>query len=178
MKYLNRFNESKVYFDYTWEEFDPEDLGIIADAVWKKKLSKPGFNCLVRKQEFADKESINKSIIYNFYLEEPDGTLNFIDSLFNPYYHPILKLENPLSSAFKICEDQLDWYENKEVFPIEEDINKNIFVFTDEEFELSSDIKYGYEYRLSYEDCYDLVTWRYQKFNYISLCQLSQRDTF
>lgn len=152
---FKKFNESKsdIYFGYGWKEYNPEEERIVAEKIWRYKLGNE-FNCLIRLSNHEPKN-------YIIYLEEPDGTLNFMDYLTDPF---IFKKYNKSYTEFaiSICKDQLEYYNKLENLPSEEEVKSNLYIFTDEDLELKSEIKYGYAYKIFKEDEYDLVSYHRQ----------------
>jgi len=175
MKYIREFQSNKhnLYFDNSWKEVSPESEGIVANRVWVKNLTKKGFRSLIK---LVDTSTLADGFLtYVIYLQEPDGDLNFMDYLMSPF---IFKKYNRdyLDFAYEICENQLDFYNKMELFPAIEEIQNNLFVFTDEGFELSSNISYGYNYKINSEDEYQLVSYLKDSWNDFSCSFILSKD--
>jgi hypothetical protein len=170
MKYLNYFNEGighkkEIYFGFGWKEFDPKAEGFHALRIWRKKLSKKGFNCLIREIDRLDHWAKSIGHSYIAYLEDSNGTINYMDDIQDPIIYKKYT-SDPLTFASEICENQLDYYNNLDIFPKKEDIENSLYPFTDEGIEISK-VEYGYLYgSLEDSDNYDLV--QYHRYRGVS----------
>jgi hypothetical protein len=170
LKY-DTFLESKIQFGDGWVK------DRIDSRLWRYPIGN-GFNCLIRK-------CIVKEEIINFtiYLEEPDGTLNYMDYLENPFIFTNISMnpldfiktkKDPLYFAIHICKRQLEYYDKLSELPEEEEINKLLYVFTDEDFK-KNDIKYGYSLNISSPKEYNFVRYHnvYYKGEFVCVCYLT-----
>jgi hypothetical protein len=170
LKY-DTFLESKIQFGDGWVK------DRIDSRLWRYPIGN-GFNCLIRK-------CIVKEEIINFtiYLEEPDGTLNYMDYLENPFIFTNISMnpldfiktkKDPLYFAIHICKRQLEYYDKLSELPEEEEINKLLYVFTDEDFK-KNDIKYGYSLNISSPKEYNFVMYHnvYYKGEFVCVCYLT-----
>lgn len=171
MKSYNQFiKESKIniYFPLSWKELDPKKEGISADQMYKKPLSKKGFNCVVLIR------SDDKS--HTFYIEDNMGTYRFMDyvgerSIVFYNLNKILTLQE----AYELCERQLDYYNKMEKLPTEEEIKEFFYIFSDENIDVTNyDIKYGYELgKISDPENYEMIIYHTPRFNSNFICVIS-----
>lgn len=178
-KILNfqKFNETKGlvssdakskshYFGYGWIE-----VNLNALRAWKYKL-KNGFNCVV----LLRKNSGYPGETYIIYLEEPDESMNFMDYMDHPSFYKNTFRKGP-DFAIYICENQLDYYDSIKKFPTEEEIKNCLHIFSDEDLEVYSGIKYGYAYKISNENDYDLATYHKSVFSNDFICAFILSET-
>ena len=158
--------EKTHYFNYSWTEYNPKEIGISAKKVWKKPID-DRFNCLVRLMDSARGPGS-----YIFYLEDTkSGEINFMDYLFESSILYKVGREISLDEAYEYCKNQLDYYKKIELYPSEDEIKDCLYLFYDESIYFLNNIEYGYRYKkTSDENNNELVQWHYQRSNSEFIC--------